>query len=118
MSTRRMPKAFAITCCVTWDKFSSAARLDRRLVTLSDSLVCVGADRKIQILLSHAPWGGLYPSSSVLSQNEQSLYIGMRQFVGELDLTTKKLRLLIPSNQFLNRLPKEDEKRIRKQYGG
>src|SRR5258705_13536778 len=42
----------------------------------------------------------------------------MRQFVGEFSVTTKKLRLLIPSNQFLNKLPKEDEERIRKQYGG
>jgi len=27
----------------------------------------------------------------VLSENEQKLYIGMRQFVGEFDVTTKKL---------------------------
>ena len=42
----------------------------------------------------------------------------MRQFVGEFDLTTKKLRPLISSNQFLNKLFQEDEERIRKQYGG
>ena len=54
----------------------------------------------------------------MLSSDEQKLYIGMRQFVGEFDLSTKKLRLLIPSDAFLNKLPKEDEQRIRKQYGG
>jgi hypothetical protein len=95
----------------------SLRRDDTMLITLSDSLVSVGADRKIQTLLPNAPWGLLYPNSSVLSQDEKKLYIGMRQFVGEFDLTTKKLRLLIPSNQFLNKLPKEDEERIRKKFG-
>ena len=88
------------------------------LITLSDSLVAIGSDRKIRTLLPNAPWDGLFPNSSVLSQNGQKLYIGMRQFVGEFDLITKKLRLLIPSKQFLNKLPKKDEDRIHKQYGG
>jgi hypothetical protein len=77
------------------------------LITLSDSLVAIGSDHKIRTLLPDAPWGGLYPNSSVLSQDGQILYIGMRQFVGEFDLITKKLRLLIPARQFLNKLPKK-----------
>jgi hypothetical protein len=42
----------------------------------------------------------------------------MRQFVGEFDLKTKTLRFLIPSDQFLNRLPKQQESQIRQQFGG
>lgn len=96
----------------------SVRRDGTMLITLSDSLVSVGASHEINTLLPEAPWGGLYPTSSVLSPNEQKLYIGMRQFVGEFDIATNKLRLLIPSAAFLNKLPKEDEQRIRKQYGG
>src|SRR5262249_18517082 len=84
------------------------------LVTLSDALLSISTDYNINILLADAPWRGLYPNSSILSRNEQRLFIGMRQFVGEFDLITKKLRLVIPSATFLNALPKEDEERIRK----
>jgi len=94
----------------------SVRRDGTMLVTLSDSLVSIGSDYKIQTLLLNAPWDDFYPNSSVLSVDEQKLYIGMRQFVGEFDLSTKKLRLLIPSDQFLNKLPKKDEDQIRKQY--
>lgn len=76
------------------------------LITLSDSLISVGPDRKIHTLIAKAPWGGFYPSSSLLMPDEQKLYIGMRQFVGAFNLTTNKLRFLIPSNEFLNKLPK------------
>jgi hypothetical protein len=75
------------------------------LITLSDELVSVGKDHKIEKLLPSAPWSGLYPTSSVLSRDEKKLYIGMRQFVGEFDLKEKKLRLLVSSDKFLNKLP-------------
>ena len=84
------------------------------LITLSDSLVSVGPDRKIATLLADPPWGGFYPSSSILSPDGHLLYIGMRQFVGEFDLKTKKFRFLIPSKDFLNKLSKEEEETIRK----
>jgi hypothetical protein len=87
-------------------------------ITLSYSLVSVGTDLKVKTLYPDAPWGELYPSTSVLAADEQKLYIGMRQFVGEVDLKTKTLRCLIPSAQFLNSLSKEDEARIRQQFGG
>jgi hypothetical protein len=86
------------------------------LITLSDSLISVAPDRHMDTLVSEAPWETLYPSSSVISLDGSRLYIGMRQFVGEVDLGTNKLRLLIPSNQFLNKLPEDDERRIRAQY--
>jgi hypothetical protein len=87
------------------------------LITLSYSLVSIGNDRKINTLLAKPPWYALYPNSSVLSPDEQKLYIGMRQFVGEFDLPTKKLRFLVPSKAFLNILPKEEKQQIRKRYG-
>ena len=46
------------------------------------------------------------------------LCFGMRQYVGEFDCHTKKFRFLIPGDQFLNRLSKEDESGIRIQEGG
>lgn len=97
----------------------SVRRDGTMFVVLSDALVSISARYEINtLLLPNAPWGsgGLYPDSSVLSPDEQKLYIGMRQFVGEFDIATKKLRLLIPSDAFLNKLSREDERRIR-QYG-
>lgn len=63
----------------------------------------IGADRKIEPPLPDAAWSGLYPNSSVLSPDEEKLYIGMRQFVGEFDLAAKKLRVFIPAEKFLNK---------------
>jgi hypothetical protein len=95
----------------------SVRRDNSLLVTLSDALLSVGEDNAKTTLLGNAPWSGLYPNSSVLSLDERKLYIGMRQFVAEFDIPTRKLRLLIPSDDFLNTLPKVDEQRIRKLYG-
>jgi hypothetical protein len=88
------------------------------VITLPYSLVSVGPDLKAETLFPNAPWGELYPTSSVLAQDEQKLYVGMRQFVGEFDLKTKTLRFLIPSDQFLNKLSKAEEARIRQHFGG
>ncbi|HWL51172.1 MAG TPA: hypothetical protein VNQ90_01965 [Chthoniobacteraceae bacterium] len=85
---------------------ASVCRDGSMLVTLSNSLVQVEAWGGITTLFADTPWGRLYPGSSVLSSDEQKLYLGMRQFVGEFDLSTKKLRLLVPSSPFLN-LPGE-----------
>jgi hypothetical protein len=94
----------------------SVRRDDSMLITLSDSLVSVGPDHQIRTLIPDAPWQGLYPSSSILLPDESRLYIGMRQFVSEVDLTANQFRLLVPSKDFLNRLSEEQEKSIRKQY--
>lgn len=85
------------------------------LIVLSDSFVSVDQDHHVTTLISDAAWGGLYPSSSILLPNESRLYVGMRQFVGEVDLATNHLRLLVPSANFLNKLPERDERRIRAQ---
>src|SRR5262249_33153839 len=73
----------------------SMRRNGSMLITLSDSLVSVSRDYRINTIVEEALWGGLYPNSSILSRDEKKLYIGMRQFVGELDLSTRKLRLLV-----------------------
>ena len=94
----------------------SVCRDGRMLITLSRALVAVGSDLKMQTLLEDAPWDMLGPGSSVLPADESKLYIGMRQYVGEFNLETKKLRLLIPSDLFLNKLSKEEDASIRKQF--
>lgn len=92
----------------------SARRDGTMLITLSDSIVQISNDRATTTLLPDAPWRGLYPNSSVLSSDEQKLYIGMRQFVGEFDISTKKLRLLVPSAEFLNKISQKDEQKVHK----
>lgn len=89
---------------------------DSMLVTLSGALVSVNANHDVVSLLEDVPWSGLYPNSSVLSSDGQKLYIGMRQFVGEFDIQSRRLRLLVPSDAFLNTLPKNEERQIYKQY--
>ena len=86
------------------------------LIVLSDSLVSVGPDHHVETLISNAPWRSLGPNSSTLTRDESHLYIGMHQFVGEVDLTANHLRLLVPSLNFLNKLPDDSERRIRQQY--
>ncbi|MEO7494693.1 MAG: hypothetical protein ABIT83_22005 [Massilia sp.] len=96
--------------------FSVAVRRDgSALVTLWDRLVSLGKDGKITTLLADAPWDGMYPNSSVLSADQQKLYIGMRQYVAELDIPTANLRFLLPSPAFLNAIPEKDQQAIRKQ---
>jgi hypothetical protein len=95
----------------------SVRRDETMLITLDGSLIAIGRDRKVETLLADFPAGGLYPSSSVLSRDERKLYVGMRQFVAEFELETETLRLLIPSEAFLNRLTPEDERQILKVLG-
>lgn len=89
---------------------------DSMIIALSDSLVSVGKDRQVRTLIADAPWSGLYPTSSVLLPDESRLYIGMRQFVGEVDLRTNRLRLLLPSDALLNKLPDSQASHLRMQY--
>lgn len=97
--------------------YAVAVRSDNSmLVTLSDALVSVDTNGDVVSLLDEVPWGGLYPNSSVLSSDGQKLFIGMRQFVGEFDIQARTLRLLVPSDAFLNKLPKDQERQIYKQY--
>jgi hypothetical protein len=90
----------------------------RIVVVLSDALVRVTANGELQTLLSDVPWTQLFPNSAVLNQDETRVYVGMRQYIAEVDLNTRKLRMLVPSAAFLNTLPKDQEQPIRKQSGG
>ena len=83
------------------------------ILTLFDALVRVDPSHKVHTLLAHAPWWGLYPNSSILVDHDQKLFIGMRQYVGAFDLKTRKLRFLVPSAKFLNKLTKKREQEIR-----
>lgn len=83
------------------------------LMVLSESLVTFDSQHGITTLNASMPWGGLYPNSAVLSPDEQTLYIGMRQYVGEFDLKTRQLRMLLPPGARLNRLSARVEQEIR-----
>jgi hypothetical protein len=99
--------------------YAAVVQNDGRIViVLSDALVRATANGELQTLLSDVPWTQLYPNSAAMGQDERRVYIGMRQYVAEVDLSTRKLRMLVPSAAFLNKLPKDQERRIRNQSGG
>jgi hypothetical protein len=80
----------------------SLTRDNAMVITLSGALVAVDTNGKIDFLVRDAPWGVLYPRSSVLSPDGEKVYVGMRQYVGEFNMKSKTLRMLIPSKAFLN----------------
>src|ERR1700682_3330225 len=62
----------------------------RIVIVLSDALVLATANRELQTLLSDVPWTQLYPNSAALNQDQTRVYVGMRQYVTEIDLRTRK----------------------------
>ncbi|HKY72882.1 MAG TPA: hypothetical protein VJL88_13265 [Nitrospira sp.] len=76
----------------------------------------IGNRETLKLHEKNGDWGTLYPNSLVLKEDEKKAYIGMRQFVVEYDFRRRILRFLIPDESFLNKLPKEQEDRIRKQW--
>lgn len=78
-------------------------------VTSPDWIVAISHDREVTKLLQDPYW--YRPTSSVLSPDEEKLYIGMEYFVAEFDIATKKLRLLVPSDIFLEPF-RESEQRL------
>lgn len=87
------------------------------LVVLSDGLVAFDGVNRVDRLIADAPWEGLVPNSATLSPDERTLYIGMRQYVAEFDLRTRKLRMLLPPGATLHRLSRTEEQQIRAAYG-
>jgi hypothetical protein len=79
-------------------------------ITSPDWIITVSRGRKVTTLLQDPWW--YRPTSAVLSPDERKLYIGMQYFVGEFDIPTKTLRLLVPSDIFLEPF-RESEKRLR-----
>lgn len=96
---------------------ASVRRDGTAIITLSDGVVSFGADHTVKPVLKSDLWFQLYPNSSALSSDGQKLYIGMRQFVGEVDLNGHQIRLLVPSMAHLNRLPADDARSVRATYG-
>ncbi len=88
------------------------------LIVLSNGLAEFSAGRSVRNLLNDAPWWGLYPNSAALSADEGRLYVGMRQFVAEIDLRTSALRFLVPSRTYLNRLDRDTERSVRAMHRG
>jgi hypothetical protein len=72
------------------------------LITLSEHLVEIDPALSRHVILDlsdrNIGWSYLYPNSSVLNLDEQRLYIGMRQFVAEVQIDTGKTRYLLPSS--------------------
>jgi hypothetical protein len=87
-------------------------------IVLEDSLVSVDRKRHLATVYRDAAWALLYPNSLVLEEESARAYVGMRQFVGEVSLVDGTAKFGIPDQRFLNRLPKDDEISIRRQYGG
>jgi hypothetical protein len=94
----------------------SSCRDGTLLITLSDGILSIAPDHSMNRLLVSTALGRLYPTSSALTGDEQRLYVGMRQFVGEFTLATRSMRYLIPTTEYLNRLPKDVESRVREVY--
>jgi len=86
------------------------------IVILSDSLASFSQDYAMTVLIKCADWGSLYSTSVAVSPDESKIYIGMRQFVVEVELGTKKVRYLVPNRTFLNHLPNEEVTRLREVY--
>ena len=55
-------------------------------------------------IITQTSWNGLYPNSLVLSSDNSKVYIGMRQYVSEVNITSGKVKYLIPNQSFLNTL--------------
>lgn len=78
----------------------STRRDGTMFITSPNWIVAVAGDRQVTTLLRDPWW--YRPTSAVLSADEQKLYIGMQYFVGEFDIAAKTLRLLVPSEIFLD----------------
>ncbi len=72
------------------------------VITLSDRLCLLRSSGDLVRLLDGAEWSDLYANSSILDPAERKLYIGMRQFVVEVDLATSIARYLVPSPRWWN----------------
>ena len=86
------------------------------LVALDNSLVSVNSEGRVRTLIADSPWSGLNLQSSVLTTDERSLYLGMRQFVAKVDLERRDLKLLIPSLAFLHQLSQSEIDTIRSTF--
>ena len=90
------------------------SRDGRLFIGLSDSLALLTPDNQLEVLVKSTDW--VRPDTLVTSADESKIYIGTLQYVCEYDMQTKSFRYLLPDLTFQNRLPKEEEERMRRQY--
>ena len=84
-------------------------------IVLTDSMIRLDKGLNVTKIVKNSSWGGLYPHS-IASNDPKFVYIGMRQFVVQINLNDGKTKYLIPEMKFLNKLSPEVEKRVRQQY--
>ncbi|RYG24351.1 hypothetical protein EON82_11025 [bacterium] len=97
--------------------YAATIRSDGSLIiTLSDGVVAYDARQGLRRIVGDAPWSGLYPNSSALAADGRHLYVGMRQYVAEVNLATRRVRMLVPSRAFLNRLSPSEERSVRARF--
>lgn len=76
------------------------------VVATTDRLLRVRLDKKIEVLLSHTFWGGLYPNSLAITPANE-IYIGMRHGVARVSVRIKKtdVKWLLPNHTFVHAKP-------------
>lgn len=99
--------------------YAATIRRDGTLIiTLSDGVVAYEAKFGTQRIVKASAFSQFYPSSSALTPDERILYVGMRQYVAQVELGTGQVRMLAPSRAFLNKLSPNEERSVRRTYGG
>ena len=71
------------------------------VIVTTYNLIQVNLEKKVEILIT-PQWGTLYPNSIIIK--EDTVYVGMRQFVARYKLTPKNQQIdwLIPTKKWLN----------------
>ena len=77
------------------------------------SVVSINPESSMAVLLPEVSWPGFRRVNSAVLTNDEKICFGMVQYVGELDLNTGKLRLLIPDKSFIHELPAKEAAQIR-----
>ncbi len=87
-------------------------------VGLAHGLARLDIESKLTTVVKEYPWDIIWTESMALSADQQRIYLAMRQYVAEVNLKSRKVRVLVPSLIVLNRLSPDEEKSIYDQYEG
>jgi len=87
-------------------------------IGLAHGLARWDIEGKLATVVKEYPWDMIWTSSMALSKDQKRIYLAMTQYVAEVNLQTRAIRVIIPSLNMLNRLKPDDEKRIYQQYEG
>jgi hypothetical protein len=86
----------------------------RMFLALSGALAVIPPDNQLETLVKPTDW--VAANTIAASADASKIYVGALQYVCEYDTATKRFRYLIPNLSFLNKLPKEQEERMRRTY--